>query len=103
KRALHIQRPAGRRVLHCRTDRSRAGRMAGCRVPRTGRDSGDQNPSRGRREEDSGPPDSISCVANMTHLDASPRWLALYVLCAGVLMIVLDTTIVNVALPSIRQ
>jgi EmrB/QacA subfamily drug resistance transporter len=31
------------------------------------------------------------------------RWMALYVLCAGVLMIVLDTTIVNVALPSIRQ
>ena len=31
------------------------------------------------------------------------RWLALYVLCAGVLMIVLDTTVVNVALPSIRE
>jgi EmrB/QacA subfamily drug resistance transporter len=31
------------------------------------------------------------------------RWWALYVLCAGVLMIVLDTTIVNVALPSIRE
>ena len=31
------------------------------------------------------------------------RWLALYVLCAGELMIVLDTTVVNVALPSIRQ
>src|SRR3981081_4816977 len=31
------------------------------------------------------------------------RWLALYVLCAGELMIVLDTTIVNVALPSIRE
>ena len=31
------------------------------------------------------------------------RWLALLVLCMGVLMIVLDTTIVNVALPSIRQ
>lgn len=31
------------------------------------------------------------------------RWLALYVLCAGVLMIVLDTTVVNVALPSIRS
>jgi EmrB/QacA subfamily drug resistance transporter len=31
------------------------------------------------------------------------RWMALYVLCAGVLMIVLDATIVNVALPSIKQ
>jgi MFS family permease len=28
-------------------------------------------------------------------------WLALYALCAGVLMIVLDVTVVNVALPSI--
>lgn len=31
------------------------------------------------------------------------RWLALVVLCAGMLMIVLDATIVNVALPSIRS
>ncbi|MCY1165417.1 Multidrug resistance protein Stp [compost metagenome] len=31
------------------------------------------------------------------------RWWALMVLCLGVLMIVLDTTIVNVALPSIRS
>ena len=31
------------------------------------------------------------------------RWLALYVLCAGVLMIVIDATIVNVALPSIQS
>ena len=30
------------------------------------------------------------------------RWIALLVLCMGVLMIVLDTTIVNVALPSIK-
>ena len=30
------------------------------------------------------------------------RWQALAVLCLGTLMIVLDTTIVNVALPSIR-
>jgi EmrB/QacA subfamily drug resistance transporter len=30
------------------------------------------------------------------------RWLALYVLCASVLMIVLDGTVVNVALPSIQ-
>src|SRR5882672_11436349 len=36
-------------------------------------------------------------------IDSRRRWWALYVLCAGVLMIVLDTTIVNVALPSIRE
>jgi EmrB/QacA subfamily drug resistance transporter len=33
----------------------------------------------------------------------SKRWLALYVLCGGMLMIVLDATIVNVALPSIQD
>src|SRR5258708_28144793 len=31
------------------------------------------------------------------------RWLAMAVLCAGMLMIVLDATIVNVALPSIQH
>ena len=31
------------------------------------------------------------------------RWTALVVLCMGMLMIVLDVTIVNVALPSIQQ
>jgi EmrB/QacA subfamily drug resistance transporter len=31
------------------------------------------------------------------------RWMALYVLCGGMLMIVLDATIVNVALPSIQD
>jgi EmrB/QacA subfamily drug resistance transporter len=31
------------------------------------------------------------------------RWLALYVLCGGMLMIVLDATVVNVALPSIQD
>ena len=35
-------------------------------------------------------------------MDGRTRWLALIVLCLGDLMIVLDTTIVNVALPSIR-
>jgi EmrB/QacA subfamily drug resistance transporter len=39
----------------------------------------------------------------MTAMDTRKRWLALYVLCLGDLMIVLDTTIVNVALPSIRE
>jgi EmrB/QacA subfamily drug resistance transporter len=35
-------------------------------------------------------------------MDSRTRWFALYVLCLGSLMIVLDVTIVNVALPSIR-
>jgi EmrB/QacA subfamily drug resistance transporter len=39
----------------------------------------------------------------MTITDTRARWLALMVLCLGDLMIVLDTTIVNVALPSIRE
>jgi EmrB/QacA subfamily drug resistance transporter len=36
-------------------------------------------------------------------LDDRRRWLALIVLCLGALMIMIDTTIVNVALPSIRK
>jgi EmrB/QacA subfamily drug resistance transporter len=36
------------------------------------------------------------------NIDGQKRWLALMILCLGDLMIVLDTTIVNVALPSIR-
>src|SRR5690348_457261 len=39
----------------------------------------------------------------MSGVEGNRRWLALYVLCLGTLMIVLDTTIVNVALPSIRS
>jgi EmrB/QacA subfamily drug resistance transporter len=39
----------------------------------------------------------------MTSLDNRTRWLALIVLCLGDLMIVLDVTIVGVALPSIRE
>src|SRR5438270_8339693 len=34
--------------------------------------------------------------------DERRRWIALVVLCAGFLMIILDQTIVNVALPSIQ-
>jgi EmrB/QacA subfamily drug resistance transporter len=39
----------------------------------------------------------------VTQAEDRRRWLALIVLCSGSLMIVLDTTIVNVALPSIRR
>jgi EmrB/QacA subfamily drug resistance transporter len=43
-------------------------------------------------------PDSQSAAAQSDRT----RWIALYVLCVGMLMIILDATIVNVALPSIR-
>src|SRR4051812_16591506 len=38
-----------------------------------------------------------------TNSTSRSRWIALYVLCVGVLMIVLDATVVNVALPSIQK
>jgi EmrB/QacA subfamily drug resistance transporter len=36
-------------------------------------------------------------------MDDRSRWIALYVLCVGMLMIVLDITVTNVALPSIKD
>jgi EmrB/QacA subfamily drug resistance transporter len=39
----------------------------------------------------------------MAETENRNRWIALYVLCAGMLMIVLDVTVVNVALPSIQD
>ena len=36
-------------------------------------------------------------------LDDRTRWHALYVLCVGTLMIVLDATVVNVALPVVQD
>jgi EmrB/QacA subfamily drug resistance transporter len=38
-----------------------------------------------------------------TQRSTREQWLALYVLCAGMLMIVLDATVVNVALPAIQD
>jgi EmrB/QacA subfamily drug resistance transporter len=42
-------------------------------------------------------------LTRTTPAGSRSRWLALIVLCAGMLMIVLDATIVNVALPSIQR
>jgi len=39
----------------------------------------------------------------MSRDDDRTRWLTLYVLCVGMLMIVLDVTVVNVALPTIQE
>ena len=45
---------------------------------------------------------AITTTQDKTTADRS-RWIALVVLCVGMLMIVLDATIVNVALPSIQD
>src|SRR5438045_1561319 len=42
-------------------------------------------------------------VLHKSQPDQTNRWIALSILCLGTLMEVLDTTIVNVALPSIRS
>src|ERR1700742_929943 len=42
-------------------------------------------------------------IAQPSSISDRSRWLALVVLCVGMLMIVLDATIVNVALPSIKD
>ena len=58
---------------------------------------------------------SLGCLTAQSEIPVNPvedgpvenpdrsRWIALYVLCAGVLMIVLDATVVNVALPAIQD
>jgi EmrB/QacA subfamily drug resistance transporter len=45
---------------------------------------------------------STASTPSVTAESDRARWLALYVLCGSMLMIVLDATIVNVALPAIR-
>jgi EmrB/QacA subfamily drug resistance transporter len=42
-------------------------------------------------------------VSRLPAVDERTRWIALYVLCIGMLMIILDATIVNTALPSIQS
>jgi EmrB/QacA subfamily drug resistance transporter len=53
-------------------------------------------------QEQSDYDEEIEKVTGETRNDRR-RWRALYVLCGGMLMIVLDATIVNVALPSIKN
>jgi EmrB/QacA subfamily drug resistance transporter len=48
-------------------------------------------------------PQTFAAVAETSSTGDRSRWVALVVLCIGMLMIVLDVTIVNVALPSIQQ
>lgn len=45
----------------------------------------------------------IGSQGELEEPDDRSRWIALYVLCAGMLMIVLDGTVVNVALPTIQD
>ena len=45
----------------------------------------------------------MSPATEAPRTDDRSRWIALYVLCTGMLMVVLDATVVNVALPSIQD
>src|SRR3954468_3368158 len=58
-----------------------------------------------KTEENTGMEQHTMAIDKETTEPASDRrrWLALYVLCVGMLMIVLDVTVVNVALPSIQD
>ena len=58
-------------------------------------------PAQTRREAMN--PNSVRSEGSTYSVGTGSRWLALAVLCLGVVMIILDTTIVNVALPSIRE
>ncbi len=55
------------------------------------------------RTQEEAPIMADTTTIHRPRLTGSARWLALFILCAGFLMIVVDGTIVNVALPSIQQ
>jgi MFS family permease len=58
------------------------------------------------RAQDAPDPGAVDADAAAVGTDGAThdrRWVALYVLCVGMLMIVLDVTVVNVALPSIQD
>src|SRR5918995_1631400 len=46
---------------------------------------------------------AVSTSDQTVQADERRKWMALVVLCVGMLMIILDSTIVNVALPSIQD
>src|SRR6185295_12576423 len=82
------------------TARSRCGSSSSSRTsPRARRSTNSARWKRttGRRS------DARAATEDGTMIDQRKRWLALVVLCLGDLMIVLDSTVVNVALPSIRE
>src|SRR5438309_3309411 len=58
---------------------------------------------RGRRHHGCLAPMSFRKSPRRMGMEQKNRWIALVVLCVGMLMIVLDGTVVNVALPTIQD
>src|SRR4051794_10962099 len=81
----------------CHASEARRGAGGGPRNPR----SADEFPRRQRSQGEMRPREEGAAMPERT-TDRN-RWIALYVLCVGMLMIVLDVTVVNVALPSIQN
>ena len=97
-RRLGAARPArgtGRLAQRGRDARGRRDRVLAIRS--------DEFPVRARSLLHTTEPGAVRTMTPETIPDDRSRWLALYVLCVGMLMIVLDVTVVNVALPSIQD